>query len=42
MAVLLAFVSDTKAGYVVMAAALYLLMALPGWLLTRAEPSDVV
>jgi hypothetical protein len=42
VAILIAFVSNSKAGFLVMSAALYLLMALPGWLLTRAEPSDVV
>jgi hypothetical protein len=41
-AIPIALVADTKAGYFMVAAALYLLMALPGWLLTRAEPSDVV
>jgi hypothetical protein len=41
-AVVIALAADSKAEYLVMAAALYLLMALPGWLLTRAEPSDVV
>ncbi len=41
-AVVVALGSNSKVDYLVMAAALYLLMALPGWLLTRAEPSDVV
>jgi hypothetical protein len=41
-AVIVALAADSKAEYLVMAAAIYLLMALPGWLLTRAEPSDVV
>jgi len=41
-AVILALAGETKAIYPVTAAALYLLMTLPGWLLTRAEPSDVV
>jgi len=40
--VVMAFAADSKAIYPVTAGALYLLMALPGWLLTRAEPSDVV
>jgi hypothetical protein len=42
MAIMIAFLADTKAAYLIVAIALYLLMALPGWLLTRAEPSDVV
>jgi hypothetical protein len=41
-AILIAVAIEMTAGYVVMAAFLYLLVALPGWLLTRAEPSDVV
>lgn len=41
-AVVVALAPDARSGYPVMAAALYLLMALPGWLLTRTEPSDVV
>jgi hypothetical protein len=40
--VVIALAADSKAEYLLMAAALLLLMALPGWLLTRAEPSDVV
>jgi hypothetical protein len=41
-AVAIAFAGQTLAIYLVTAVALYLLMALPGWLLTRSEPSDVV
>jgi hypothetical protein len=41
-ALLIAAAIELTAGYLVMAAFLYLLVALPGWLLTRAEPSDVV
>jgi hypothetical protein len=41
-AVLIALTPDAKSGFLVTSAALFLLMALPGWLLTRAEPSDVV
>jgi hypothetical protein len=42
MAIVIAFAADTKAGYPIVAITLYLLMAVPGWLLIRAEPSDVV
>jgi hypothetical protein len=42
MAIVIAVSADTKASYLLVAVALYLLMALPGWLLTQAEPSDVV
>jgi len=41
-AVVIALAGGATAIYPVTAAALYLLMALPGWLLTRAEPSYVV
>ena len=38
----LALVANSDASFLVTAAALYLLMAFPGWLLTRLQPSDVV
>jgi hypothetical protein len=41
-ALVIAAAIEVTAGYLAMAAFLYLLVALPGWVLTRAEPSDVV
>jgi len=41
-ALLIAFTSDARASFLAMSIALLGLVALPGWLLTQAEPSDVV
>jgi hypothetical protein len=41
-AVAVGFLADSVASYLVFAAGCFLLVALPGWLLLRAEPSDIV
>jgi hypothetical protein len=41
-AVAVGFLADSAASALVFAAGCFLLMALPGWLILRAEPSDIV